>query len=278
MAGSRGRIHKAANSTPRIDRNIAVRISVWTLAFCAFITAIFMAWFGLKRLFFTSNPHFVLRQVNVTVQKGSFDKNQLKDRLNLTPGEDNLFAISPLKLRTKLLRDPIIEQVEVKRVLPDTLNVDVVSRTPIAQLLKAGGKTVDSAGFVMPSAKSEETRSLPVIRGIRNVTDAGIGTALEDDMLHDAIDLLTLISEYPMANRMFDVSSIVCDNRNRQLTVLLRGNPTFCIRPSAQLHVPAGATMELALLKALDALEVRSLARQYSSNIDCTFKRVYIMP
>ncbi len=275
--GRRNRSREPAQSGGFTERGTLIRLSVWGLASCALITAVLMSWFGLRRLFFTRNPHFTLEHIDPHVSKGNLEKKDVLARLNLRPGKDYLFAIDLEEIRNTLLEDPIIEEVEIVRILPDTLYVDVVSRTPVAQLLYRGGKTIDAAGYVMPSAKTDAIRNLPVIVGIRDVADAPIGSKISNACLYTAIDFLNLRKEIPLANRMLDVHSIACLEKRKELIVILNANSMYSIKPSSRLRLPA-KNLEEALRKGLDALEVRSLAKQQSAYILCTFRRVYITP
>jgi hypothetical protein len=275
--GRRGRTRTPSSSGGFIKRGALIRAGVWGMAFCAVVTAMLMSWFGLRRLFFTRNPHFTLERIDVDVSMGNLEKRDIRALLELEPGTDNLYAINPEEIRNTLLEDPIIEEVEVVRILPDTLHINVVSRTPVAQLLHKGGKTIDAAGYVMPPGKTDAIRNLPVILGIRDVADAPIGTRISSMGLHTAINFLRLRDEIPLANRMLDVQSLACQEKAKTLIVILKGNPTYSIRSAARIYLPTDG-LEAALRKGLDSLQVRSLARQQSAYVNCTFRRIYITP
>ncbi len=269
---SRGRL----NSRNQIDRGPMVRVIIWCFVVCTLVVGLIMSTYGLERLFFSKNPHFTLREIEIRVEKGNLDEQDIKTRLGLIPREQNIYGLNLGELRSKLYNDAIIEEASVTRILPDTIQVTVAGRTPIAQLLSKGGKTVDASGYVMPKGKTEAVLNLPVILGVKGVKQAEYGTRLDDKMLLCALDFLRLKAVVNGGN-MLDVTSVVCNRQYDELIIMLDGVPRYYIKDGARLVLPT-ENMPNALARARDALEVRALAGQWSGRINSTYRRVYVTP
>ena len=88
----------------------------------------------LRRVLFTSNPRFLLREVSVQSEGYWRDRSPaLASRLGIHLG-DNLFSIDPGELRRRLAAIPNVEHCEVTRILPDTLHLKLLE--PLRGLFK----------------------------------------------------------------------------------------------------------------------------------------------
>ena len=139
----------------------------WTAA------ALIFGLVALRRVLFTSNPRFLLREVSVQSEGYWRDRAPaLGSRLGIHLG-DNLFSINPGELRRRLAAIPNVEHCEVTRILPDTLHLRIVERIPRAILSNPGGRfVVDEDAVVIPRRESmaDSLPQLPVIFGFRSRT------------------------------------------------------------------------------------------------------------
>jgi cell division septal protein FtsQ len=87
--------------------------------------------------------------------------------LNVTTGKTYLFQSTLPELRKKLKNQPSIEAVEISRIIPDTLVIDINERIPQAFLhWRNNSKVVDAKGVLMSTASCVSVGGdLPVITG-----------------------------------------------------------------------------------------------------------------
>lgn len=89
----------------------------------------------------------------------------------------NIFRLDLAEVSKQILENPWVEQVSVRRELPEGLVVEVKERDPFAKVV-AGDKLylIDEQGHVMARVESREYRRLPVIGGAskREGTDDGV--------------------------------------------------------------------------------------------------------
>lgn len=124
-------------------------------------------WLTSKSLF-SRNDNLIVRRV--IVRSGGYWKNHPRDVmriLNVTTGKTHLFQFSLPELRKKLEKQPSIESVEISRIIPDTLVIDVNERVAQAFLhWKNNSKVVDAKGVVMSTSSCVSVgEDLPVITG-----------------------------------------------------------------------------------------------------------------
>ena len=86
-------------------------------------------------------------------------ENELMRRLGMRRGM-TLFGVDPGKLRAGLERIPCVESARVYRVLPDTLRMELVERTPRAVLFdRASPLVADENGIVIDNFSSKKQSS-----------------------------------------------------------------------------------------------------------------------
>ena len=169
----------------------------------------------LRRVLFTSNPRFLLREVSVQSEGYWRDRSPaLASRLGIHLG-DNLFSIDPGELRRRLAAIPNVEHCEVTRILPDTLHLRIVERIPRAILSNPGGRfVVDEEGIVIPRRESmaDKLPQLPVIFGFRSQI---IEPGQKLDELAPALEVIMQAAlNFP------DIRIMVVDMRNPGKTVI----------------------------------------------------------
>src|SRR4029077_18585690 len=109
--------------------------------------------------FVTTSPRFAITQISVQGNHHRTDE-QIRAELPVAPG-DNVF-VADLDATTRALHaDPWIARVEVHRILPHTLVVDV-GEHEAAALVDIGERyLVDASGHPFKHADDEEGADLP---------------------------------------------------------------------------------------------------------------------
>ena len=119
---------------------------------------------GLVLRWFLSRGVFDIREVRIVGTRFS-DPVEL---LDVTAPElgDNIFADHREAVRT-LQRMPLIKKVDVDRIPPDRIVINVVEREPVAMLNGETILPVDDEGWLLPVSASDYDLDLPII----NITD-----------------------------------------------------------------------------------------------------------
>lgn len=108
------------------------------------------------------------RTMQTIVVEGNTEvtSDQIKNLADVKSGT-RLMAISPSVIKTRLTRNPKIENAIVKVELPKTLKIKIIERTPIARLTGEKVGMMDGRGYGMPEM-SKKFFDVPIISGIKS--------------------------------------------------------------------------------------------------------------
>lgn len=100
-------------------------------------------------------------------------RQDIQATLDLWPG-DNILSVSLEELGRKALSHPWIRYADVQRKLPNTINVRVAERSPIAIIQLDKLYYADDQGSIFARATAQEGLDFPVITGLeqKDVVDA----------------------------------------------------------------------------------------------------------
>lgn len=162
----------------------------------------------LNKRMFEENKHFTLRRVEIVSSgfygKSAVSRRELVRRMNVTPGQDNLFRLDVKKLREELrTRQPNIEDAQVAVVLPDTLYVKIEERIPRAFLGRPNSPLVADANcMIMRASESLGVHpNLPVIVGMPH---HALRPGERHEKLREALNLIMTVQRY----RCFSVAAV----------------------------------------------------------------------
>ena len=144
---------------------------------------------------FRGNPRFTLTEVRISGNRNGFwtdKKEQICSLLRLRPGLSTLFALEPAAMRAKLLREPSIADATVTRILPDTLEIGIVERIPIALINSPRSRYVTDASCVLMQKGRcmDISYSLPIIIGLRN--EQNFVPGMKAGAIKGAVELIEL--------------------------------------------------------------------------------------
>ena len=165
---------------------ITFGILISVTALTVIIIGLWLAWNNM----FRQNDRFYVVHVNVTSAEGrgkwhgkvkevmpvvvqsKYDRKKSDvPKQELSPNDKlfTLFEIDVKKLRQNLEKVPEIEKVSVQRILPDTLDIRIVERIPVAFLARVNSeKLVDrNAGVIRKSHSIDIAGLIPVIRNVK---------------------------------------------------------------------------------------------------------------
>lgn len=188
---------------------------VVTVLLCAIIMG--GIFYGLWHFFFNSK-FFAIKEIVVN-KEGNYsfwtDESRLRD---LFIGR-NIFTVDLENMETFIRESsPQLERVEVRRIPPDRLEIDVVPREPVAFIGSRGGLVIDKEAVVL--AKGRVPGNLVEIKGIRFFfTTPSRGERVENEMLEKALMLLGGLRERRLTGQ-YGVEYIdISDKNNIQLGI-----------------------------------------------------------
>lgn len=108
--------------------------------------------------------HFAITRITVTGNDRA-SKAALLERARLAPGQ-NLFAIDLERARLSIAAHPWVASAELKRRLPNALDLSIVERHPAAILALGELYLVDADGEPFKRLQAEDGVDLPIITGV----------------------------------------------------------------------------------------------------------------
>jgi len=205
---------KLRSSQVRAARLRAIAISLGFIA--AIVGGAYSVWlageWALNRLVY-ENKAFAIEEVEVQTD-GIIALDQLRRWSGVRLGQ-NLLALDLARVRRDLELVSLVQSASVERVLPHTLRVRVVERTPIAHInvlkpaagggIESGVYLLDQEGYVIvpldprqrTAPLNQSADDLPLITGISG-TQVQAGRKIESPQLLAALQLLVAFDRSPM--------------------------------------------------------------------------------
>lgn len=225
------------------------------------------AWMLLERAFY-DNPEFMLQHVEV-VTDGTLTKQEILQTAQV-PAVINLLKIDLAGIDQRLRQRSQVKEVRVKRQVPDTLEITVWERTPIAWLGYQGarldkhenGVLLDADGYaICCHTLYREFYDFPVILVPREVIAEFVlfGERLDLPSIHSALELVQLWpSGAPAANLRI---SQIDASRHYRLLVDCQPEMRLVFQPE---NLPG------QLIKLGDALRHGAQRNRYFAQVDLT--------
>ena len=125
-----------------------------------------------------SSPRLALRNVQVSGLRRSTEHELLR-LAGVAPGM-NLWSLDPSTVAQTMGGHPWVRSVEVTRGLPDTLQIKVEERTPVALAALGELYVVDADGAPFKRVSAAEALDLPLLTGLTRESAEGdpAGTAV----------------------------------------------------------------------------------------------------
>ena len=177
------------------------------------------------------NPDYYLSDIRV-MSDGPLTREQVCNTSGIVEGK-NIFKVDLAKAREALDKLPQIERVELRRVLPNRIEIVISERRPIAWVVEQSGEdpTVSAKSFLVDArgvamrikAKLPEYLSLPVIVAGVLKENLVLGQKVRSYEMQAALDLIRLNSDNTRFQpRTLDISKgycvIVTDQSRRKIT------------------------------------------------------------
>ncbi|HBC86745.1 MAG TPA: hypothetical protein DCZ94_07320 [Lentisphaeria bacterium] len=242
-----------------------MRIGLVISTLMIIVACVILSFWLAQRSLFSRNAHFMLRHIDVRSSGWWNGKDyEMSKTLGIKTGSANLFGIDLQNACKILAAHPSVEKVSMSRILPDTLQINIVERIPRAFLYNSNSPLlVDSNGFVMDSRSCVNMRkNLPVITGFK--ADARPMPGDEMPHLRQPLELIMLVvKKYPEIKILRINLSVP---REIQMSFMSPSSdiPLNAIMPRAKLEE------KLSVLG--EALKQRQLTRNPATTIDLRFE------
>jgi cell division septal protein FtsQ len=193
----------------RTRRGFASRLALGLYASVSVLAVLVGGWVGVARVLASER----LQISHVKVRGNHFlSEGEVRELVGLS-GHENILTLDMQALKTRLRASPWLEDATVRRTLPDTLEIDIGERTPLAlaevdrlYLMDREGDLIDLFGV------RTAAYDLPIVRGLK-----GLDTDARRDRAQRAAALLTDLGELQA-----EISEIQVDDGG-DLRVVLRG-------------------------------------------------------
>jgi cell division protein FtsQ len=234
-----GRDKRAANllevtARPNRENRLQIRRSFSTVVkvvlLVGLIAGVAFGGRGMVKRFVWENPAYALADIRVSTD-GLLTRVQVLELLEVWEGK-NIFTVDVAKMRRELDALPQVEKADIRRQLPDRLEIRISERQPVAWVAASAeaelgvgvaSLLVDTRGFVMRTRKVlPEHLALPRIIGVV-MEDVAPGQKLPTAEALSALELIKLsVEDIRWQPRVVDVSKgyclLVTDDRRARVT------------------------------------------------------------
>lgn len=169
------------------------------LLFVIFGTILCALIFGsmyIYRAMCTENSNYLLRNIEV-ISNGFWDGrnkivgNFLKLRLN----KNNIFKLELKDIHEKTLRLPGVKSCDIRRILPDTIQINLIERVPRAKISRHNAYLVDEEGIILYKKYCMQTAQiLPLITGLPANKKFTINSKVPE--FYNAMQIITITLRY----------------------------------------------------------------------------------
>lgn len=169
---------------------------------------IIIAAFSVGMYFFFTSSMFDIQKI--TVESNSYYTVEQVISLAGAKTGENLFETSLTQMKEKLLADPYVKNVKLKRKLPAQVVIIVEERKEDAAV-PYGNKyiIIDNEGMVLRKADTEPALTLLMGMTIENM-EPGTPLAVEENaVLTDTLKLLREIKNYELFFKKIDITNII---------------------------------------------------------------------
>ena len=158
--------------------------------------------------FFVYVPFFTLKEVKLIGAERLTVEDILKVG-NIYIGEP-IFQLETNDITTRLSNDLRIENVTVRRIVPNTLEVTLKERKPLATIVcDYGYLDLDKSGKILDSYKNLREMKIPMITGAQ-VQDKYIGDEVDDDLVKKILTFLQKLAPESL-NKLSEVAIVAAD-------------------------------------------------------------------
>lgn len=214
---------KAARSSTRAHKPVARRVIM--IACAVFVTLYFAC---------TCLPPMIFKVRWVRVENEyTLSGEEIALRAGIREGA-NLLALDLAELRRRIISHPDIREVEIRRVIPGGVEIEVGERYPVASIFSSRRYVVDEEGIILSARKERQNLTLPTITGLTEEIP-GEGKMLRSEPARRALQIITRCRDSNLCSQMDLISVDVNDSgnlimRTRTIAEIRLGNNEFNYR------------------------------------------------
>ncbi len=186
------------------------------LIFRLFPVAIPLLFFGILSFllfrgtsyFLTHSPYFSIKRVEASSTHPDFSFKSPELMKSLL--DENIFVLSLKTYEKRLSRThPELLKVNVNRVFPSQVRLEVTPRIPVARLYGEESFLVDREGTILPPSHTLNREFLPTVSGLgERITKEDIGKAVKTGAFHQALDFLEELRGFPELQRFIQTLDV----------------------------------------------------------------------
>ena len=175
------------------------------------------------RKFYIENPELNVQEIIVTETQnysgpkvdGKVSIHTILSELGVeTDLNNNIIDLDIRQIRERLEQEPILKNIEVRKIMPHTLSISFDERTPQAVVF-CGRKScyIDQDAIVLPLRHNDDTQmkydttGLPIITAVQNPDALTPGQHVTDKFIVASLDLLRKIQTHP-GNKYLKIKQI----------------------------------------------------------------------
>ena len=193
------------------------------IIFALLITALAYGMRVCWRKFYIENPELNVQEIIVTETQnysgpkvdGKVSVYTILSELGVeTDLNNNIIDLDIRQIRERLEQEPILKNVEVRKIMPHTLSINFEERSPQAVVF-CGRKScyIDQDAVILPLRHNDDTQmkydttGLPIITAVQNPDALTPGQHVTDKFIVAALDLLRKIQTHP-GNKYLKIKQI----------------------------------------------------------------------
>lgn len=231
---------------------------------------------------YLKNSAFALENLKVMVDNALMKQTVLKtlESKGITPSDSiHLPELNLASIRNELMANPRVQEARLRRIYPNTLEVEVKQRMPVAILhfSPSANKSellIDEHGMILPRDISGATSKLPSIVGIKNANVFKEGEKCEDKGI---LAFLTFLKESCIREEgsQYEILNVLLDEKNDRMTLTLAASGVF--KPGARVVMPLeNISKEMDRLKIV--VNLRKDKSETISYLNATYDNIPVRP
>ena len=204
--------------------------------------------------FYIENPELNVQEIIVT-ETQNYSGPKVDGKVSIytilselgveTDLNNNIIDLDIRQIRERLEQEPILKNVEVRKIMPQTLSISFEERTPQA-VVYCGRKTcyVDQDCVILPLRHNDDTQmkydttGLPIITAVQNPDALMPGQHVTDKFIIAALDLLRKIQTHP-GNKYLKIKQIQISSQDDLLITTVNPLPASNVfTPNATVIFP----------------------------------------
>ncbi|MBI1870235.1 MAG: FtsQ-type POTRA domain-containing protein [Chlamydiae bacterium] len=214
------------------------------------------------------DSYFSIQQIQVQ-GLNFFSENEVISRTKLLKGQ-NIFKTDIREARRILTQEPLFEDVDVWRQLPDTVLIKIIERKPVIQVIPKNKEEgikekvylVDKEGMILSNGM-DATQLYPIVRMVAKADLFRRGNQISNQGLIHALEVMDIFSD-SLLRKVFDLENIE-----------IQDDSDVMLRSRSGMIVHLGDTdFESRLLKLLAILEDVKKKKEEPQSIDLRFRYV----